>query len=163
MSNIEQEMAQHLDECHRQSQEKIQLARQAISEAVELSVQTAELLDKVRSHYKSGAPEWIDKHTIINRDEARAYTSVRHVASKRDAREDKRALQLVGILNKAPARARALSKRIKPSPSTVASKASMTIMRAVKARPVASMSKSEREVLKLSLRDIASLYVEASR
>jgi hypothetical protein len=36
-------------------------------------------------------------------------------------------------------------------------------MKAIKSRPVASMSKNERDVLKMNLRDIASLYVEACK
>ena len=162
MSNIEQEMAGHMDKCHKQARDKVSKARKAIADAVDASIEVGELVDKVRSHYKSGANQWLADNTSISADEARAYTSTRYTSTKRNAREDKRCLQLLGILNKQPART--TTRRVtKASPATIASKASASVMRAIKARPVASMSKSERDVLKMNLRDIASLYVEACK
>ena len=161
-SNIEQEMTRHMDKRHKQAQAKIAKARQAIADAVEASIEVAHLLDKVRSHYRSGANEWLAMNTSIGADDARAYTATHYTSTKRNAHEDKRCLQLLGVLMKQPART-STRKASKASPATVASKASASVMKAMKDRPVASMSKSEREVLKMNLRDIASLYVEASK
>ena len=160
--NIEQEMARHLDKCHKQARDKVIKARQAIADAVDASIEVGELLNKVHSHYKSATNKWLEDNTNIPANEARACTSTRYTATKRNAREDKRCLQLLGILNKQPAR-KSVRRVCKASPATVASNASASIMKAIKSRPVASMSKNERDVLKMNLRDIASLYVEACK
>lgn len=162
MSNIEQSMAQHVDACHRSAQEKIQAARQAVKEAVTAAVEVGELLAKAKSHHSGTIHTWSCEHTSMNGEQSRAYMSVHYVDGKREASEDKRSLQLLGVLKKAPARKPRKAKKT-TTPATVASKASASIIKSLESRPLSEMTPDEREVLKMNLEQVARLFVEVSK
>lgn len=161
MSNIENEMSLHVDARHKAAQREIKAARGALKRAVAACVEVGELLAKVKSHHSGTIHTWSCENTSMDGEQSRAYMSVHYVDSKRSASEDKRSLQLLGILKKAPARKPRKAKKT-TTPATVASKASASILKSLESRPISEMTPDEREILKMNLEGVARLFVEIS-
>ena len=162
MSNIEKQMAKHINACHQLAKRRIKAARKAIAKAVDAAIEVGELLGKVQSHHKGGVHDWACTNTKMDGLESRAYLSAQYTASKRDAAQDKRCLQLLGVLTKSPPRKPAKTKKQKPSAATVASKATASILSALENRSIEEMTPGERAVLKMNLEGVARIFVDLS-
>lgn len=95
-------------------------------------------------------------------DQVKTYQSIDRNAGKRDICHDKVMLQKAGVIDQAAATKRMTRPRVTKSMVRSVAKAATTIEESFHARPVASMSDSERDQYKMMIAPIGRLYVDLS-
>ena len=161
ITGIAKAMAQEIDSRHLLALEQVEEARKAVRKATETILGVGTLLSRVQRDKRETLHNWACTHTSVTGEQSRAYISAHAAGEKRDVANDKRILQIVGILDKAPPR-KARTRAMKPSASQQVNKATAALNKSLKDRSVDQMSKVERMQLREATRQIATLFVRLS-
>jgi len=84
---------------HNKAQGKVESVRADMIDAVDAKLNTAILVGKAQRQYKQTDSLCIFLEDVMSPEETRAYLTLNKIAQKRNALEDKRQLQLAGILD----------------------------------------------------------------
>jgi len=162
MSTINQDMITAIKEAHRQAQQEIEKAHQAVKSACDAAIYAGALVEKAQRSKRNSVYSWLGEEADINGQVARSYLLAHTTAAKRHVASDRRALVKLNIIEPQVKVTRA--KAVKPQPVSLASKvtkASKQILGHVNnLRPIETMSESEKDLIKARLEPMARLYMD---
>jgi hypothetical protein len=147
---------------HDATQHKVAVARNAIKEATEEALAVGLLLSKSQRGNRETIHTWTCSNTSITPEQSKAYHSALAAGKNRDIANDKRILQLLGMLAKAAPRRTSGAKQLPQSPAQQLNKATAQLNKTLSKRGVDKMSEVERLQLREASRNIATLFVELS-
>ena len=162
MSKIENTMLDEIQLQHDKATIAIEKARVAIREACDQAMVVGTLVDKAAAHKRMSLVPWITENTDLTGNDVKAYKSAYVVHAKRDLANDKRGLQLLGILDKAPPRT-TVKTSVAPSAAQEVNRISARVSKKLSNRPINVMSSVEKLQLKQSIKPLAEIFVELSQ
>lgn len=162
MSEIENAMLSEIQLQHDKATTAIERARVAIREACEQAIVVSTLVDKSAAHKRMGLVPWIAENTDLTRNEVKAYKSAHVINIKRDLANDKRGLQVLGILDKARPQT-TVKTSVAPSAAQEVNRISARVNKKLSKRPINVMSSVEKLQLKQSIKPLAEIFVELSQ
>ena len=154
-------MLAEIEKQHALAQQAIKASRDAMHNAIDLSLVVATLCAKAQRHHRSNIYKYLSP--VMDGVEGRAYMATFTASKNRCIKSDKRVLQLLKILTPAPKINATVKTKAKPSLSSLITKATATINKSLETRPVKDMTSRDREQLKAIMRPLAVLYVELDR
>ena len=162
--DIETEMADELTARHRECQQQIREAAEAVKTACKSSEYLGQLVEKVSRHRKQSWRQWLAERGIDS-ESSGAYKLAHTTQAKRCTASDRRLLLKLGIIQ--PQIKSQPSEKVTRSPKSLGSKveqAKKNILGHIeKQRPVEDMTPSEVIALKSQLEPLARLYVKVSQ
>ena len=154
-------MLAEIEKQHVIAQQTIKAAREAMRAATDQALVVAALCEKSQRHHRSSIMQFLAP--VMNSTHGKAYLATARAAKNRPIHSDKRVLQLIGVMTKAPSRKAAFATRAKPSLTSHITKINVAVASSLDDRPVSKMSGSDREQLKAVMRPLAVLYVELDK
>ena len=155
--NINDTVLTEIQKQHRECKRLINEARSALKAATSQAVKVAALAEKAQRHHKSSIHTFLSP--IMSGVESRAYLATSHAAKTRDVSADKRILQSLTILPKAPPRKSTGTSRTPKSLNTKIARANADISKSIEQTPVSDMPPAYRAMLKESMKPLAELYL----
>ena len=157
---MNEEMLTEIQKQHRKCKRMISHARAALKEATAQALKVSVLVDKVSQHHKTQTHGFLSP--VMNGIESRAYMTTYKASQCRDIGTDKRVLQTLNILEKAPPRKRSSVVKSPPSLTTKIARANAEISKVMKSRPIKELSIEEAALAKEAMKPLAQLFVKLS-
>ncbi|MGB2402839.1 MAG: hypothetical protein ACPIA7_05450 [Akkermansiaceae bacterium] len=150
------EIQKQHDKCKRLAAE----ARDALKAVTSQALVVSALVEKASRHHRNNLHGYLSP--VMNGVESRAYMTTYKASQCRDIGTDKRVLQALNVMEKAPARKRASASKSPASLTTRIAQANASISKLIKSRPVDELSKAEAEMAKEAMKPLAQLFVTLS-
>jgi hypothetical protein len=158
--DMNQEMLTEIQKQHQECKRLVSEAKASLRRATAQSLIVASLVEKSQRHHKSDIHGFLSP--IMNGIESRGYMTVHKASQCRDIGTDKRVLQVLGVMDKAPPRKRSTSIKSPPSLTTKIAKANADISKVMKSRSVEQLTAQEALMAKEAMKPLATLFVKLS-
>ena len=150
------EIQKQHDKCKRLAIE----AKASLKAVTNQALIVSSLVEKASRHHRNDLHGYLTP--VMNGVESRAYMTTYKASQCRNIGTDKRVLQALNVMEKAPPRKRAIATRSPASLTTRIAQANAGISKLIKSRPVDELSKAEAELAREAMKPLAQLFVTLS-